>query len=53
MKTKIIRMSNSYSIRIPRPLLEKSGLIGEDEPEAKGDPDDKFWSAFFGYVIKG
>ncbi len=37
MKTKIVRIGNSLGIRIPRPLLEQTGLQGEVEIEAKGD----------------
>ena len=31
MKTRIIRIGNSRGIRIPKPLLEQSGLCGEVE----------------------
>ena len=29
MKTRIIRIGNSHGIRIPKPLLEEAGLVGE------------------------
>lgn len=29
MKTRIVRIGNSQGIRIPKPLLEQSGLAGE------------------------
>jgi len=31
MKTKIIRIGNSQGVRIPKPLIEQSGLSGEIE----------------------
>lgn len=31
MKTKLIRIGNSQGIRIPKPLIEESGLSGEIE----------------------
>ena len=31
MKTRIIAIGNSQGIRIPKPLLEESGLVGEVE----------------------
>jgi antitoxin MazE len=31
MKTRIVRIGNSQGIRIPRPLLEQTGLSGEVE----------------------
>jgi antitoxin MazE len=37
MKTKIVRIGNSLGIRIPRLLLEQTGLQGEVEIEAKGN----------------
>jgi antitoxin MazE len=37
MKAKIVRVGNSLGIRIPRPLLEQTGLEGEVEIEARGD----------------
>lgn len=36
MKTKIVRIGNSQGIRIPKPLLEQTGLEGEVEIEARG-----------------
>ena len=37
MKTKIVRIGNSMGIRIPKPLLEQSGLRGEVEITAEDD----------------
>jgi antitoxin MazE len=37
MKTRIIRIGNSQGIRIPKPLLEQTGLRGEIEIEVRGD----------------
>jgi len=31
MKTKIIRIGNSQGVRIPKPLIEESGITGEIE----------------------
>ena len=31
MKTKLIRIGNSQGVRIPKPLIEESGLSGEIE----------------------
>lgn len=31
MKTKIVRIGNSQGVRIPKPLLDRSGLSGEVE----------------------
>jgi antitoxin MazE len=31
MKTRIVRIGNSHGIRIPKPLLEQTGLRGEVE----------------------
>lgn len=31
MKSKIVKIGNSRGIRIPKPLLEQTGLIGEVE----------------------
>lgn len=31
MKTKLIRIGNSQGVRIPKPLIEESGLTGEIE----------------------
>ena len=33
MKTRIIRIGNSQGIRIPKPILEQTGLSGEVELE--------------------
>lgn len=35
MKTKIVRIGNSLGIRIPRPLLKRTGLAGDVELEAR------------------
>lgn len=35
MKTRIVRIGNSQGIRIPKPLLERSGLSGEVELVAR------------------
>jgi len=37
MKTHIVRIGNSRGIRIPKPLLEQTGLEGEVEITAKDD----------------
>ncbi len=37
MRAKIVRIGNSQGIRIPKPLLERSGLGEEVEIEAEGD----------------
>jgi antitoxin MazE len=37
MKTRIVRIGNSQGIRIPKPLLEQTGLRGEVEISAQGD----------------
>jgi antitoxin MazE len=36
MKTRIIPIGNSKGVRIPKPLLDQSGLTGEVEIVAKG-----------------
>ncbi|MEZ0227593.1 MAG: AbrB/MazE/SpoVT family DNA-binding domain-containing protein [Planctomycetota bacterium] len=36
MKTKVVRIGNSLGIRIPKALLEQTGLKGAVEIEAKG-----------------
>ena len=35
MKTRIVRIGNSQGIRIPKPLLEQSGLAGEVDLEVE------------------
>jgi len=35
MKTRIIRIGNSQGIRIPKPLLEQTGLVDEVELEVR------------------
>ena len=35
MKTRIVRIGNSQGVRIPKPLLEQSGLTGEVELEVQ------------------
>ena len=37
MKTRIVAIGNSRGIRIPKPLLEQTGLSGEVEISAEGD----------------
>ena len=37
VKTRIIRIGNSQGVRIPKPLLEQSGLSGEVELEIEND----------------
>jgi len=37
MKTRIVRIGNSRGIRIPKPLLEQTGLEGEVEVHAQND----------------
>ena len=37
MKTRIVRIGNSQGIRIPKPLLEQSGLGEEVELEVRRD----------------
>jgi antitoxin MazE len=37
MKTPIVRIGNSQGIRIPKPLLEQTGLKGEVEINAQED----------------
>ncbi len=37
MKTRIVRIGNSQGIRIPKPLLEQTGLRGEVEISAQDD----------------
>ncbi len=37
MKAHIVRIGNSQGVRIPKPLLEQTGLTDEVEIEAEGD----------------
>jgi antitoxin MazE len=37
MKTRIVRVGNSQGVRIPKWLLEQTGLRGEVEISAEGD----------------
>ena len=37
MKTRIVRIGNSQGVRIPKPLLEQTGLHGEVEISAEAD----------------
>ena len=37
MKTRIVRIGNSQGIRIPKPLLDQTGLLGEVEISAAAD----------------
>jgi hypothetical protein len=41
MKTRIVRIGNSRGIRIPKPLLEQTGLHGEVAPA--GPPPFEKW----------
>lgn len=55
MKARIVRIGNSQGIRIPRPLLEQSGLRDEVELEVhpnqiiirKADRPRQSWAAAF------
>jgi len=37
MKTRVVRVGNSHGHRIPKPLLEQTGLRGEVEISAQDD----------------
>jgi len=37
MKTRIVRIGNSKGVRIPKPLLDQTGLEGEVEIQARQD----------------
>lgn len=37
MKARIVKIGNSQGIRIPKPLLEQTGLNGEVEIEVRND----------------
>jgi antitoxin MazE len=37
MKTHVVRIGNSQGVRIPKPLLEQTGLQGEVEITAQND----------------
>lgn len=37
VRTRIIRIGNSQGVRIPKPLLEQSGISGEVEMEVQAD----------------
>jgi antitoxin MazE len=37
MKTRIVRIGNSQGVRIPKPLLEQTGLRDEVEIEVEGN----------------
>ena len=37
MKTKIVKIGNSQGVRIPKPLIEQTGLTGEVEISIQGD----------------
>ncbi|MEX2119409.1 MAG: AbrB/MazE/SpoVT family DNA-binding domain-containing protein [Pirellulales bacterium] len=37
MKTRIVRIGNSQGIRIPKPLIEQTGLSGEVEINVQDD----------------
>lgn len=36
MKTRIVRIGNSRGVRLPKPLLDQTGLTDEVEVEARG-----------------
>lgn len=37
IRTRLVKVGNSQGIRIPKPLLEQSGIDGEVEIEVHGD----------------
>ena len=37
MRSKIVKIGNSQGIRIPKPLLEQTGLLGEVELAVEGN----------------
>jgi antitoxin MazE len=37
MKARIVRIGNSRGIRIPKPLIEQTGLIGDVEVAVRGN----------------
>ena len=37
MKSRIVRIGNSQGIRIPKPLIEQTGLSGEVEIDVEGN----------------
>lgn len=37
MKTRIVKIGNSQGVRIPKPLIEQTGLTDEVEISIKGD----------------
>ena len=62
MKSKLIAIGNSQGIRIPKPLLEQTGLTGEVELIARDGvllvrnatrPRDRWAEAFRGMAAKG
>jgi antitoxin MazE len=60
MKTKIVKIGNSRGIRIPKSLIEESGLQSEVELEVKDDTiiikplsrDRESWDAAFQKMAK-
>ena len=56
MKARIVRIGNSQGVRIPKPLLEQTGLKGEVELEVQdhqiiirsADQPRKGWAEAFG-----
>ncbi len=60
MKTRIVRIGNSQGIRIPKPLLDETGLRGEVEITAEEDtlviksaaPPRAGWAAAFQEMAK-
>lgn len=61
MKTRIVRIGNSQGVRIPKPLLEQTGLQGEVEVEAQGNQlvirsaerPRRGWDTAFGSMAEG
>ena len=39
IRTRIVRVGNSQGVRIPKPLLELTGLAGVDEVEVQAEGD--------------
>jgi antitoxin MazE len=62
MKSSIVRIGNSRGVRIPKPLLEQTGLEGEVEIRAENDtlvigparkPRDGWAAAFRAMAARG
>lgn len=60
MKTRIVRIGNSQGIRIPKPLLEQTGIEGEVELEVRNstivikpaNPPRAGWDEAFGEMAE-